>query len=223
MNNELIIENRYKIDAEISNTRLRKLCAFYKSGYYKNNKNRTIAKLQYILNVRYKKDKCKRIQQKQECAICYEVLTHNMLITRCMHAYCDRCIINYLSMYANSCPNCRHFYNVYMFISDNQLTFIRMIELFPMHAMNYLWNIENRIVENTITGQNLMTGQNEQNAMLYNITVEDVGEIDIRDGIIGYSFIHYLQNIWWVYNRLILLIFILFTFWLSFLQLINQL
>jgi hypothetical protein len=98
-----------------------------------------------------------------------------------------------------------------------------MIELFPMHAMNYLWNIENRIVENTITGQNLMTGQNEQNAMLYNITVEDVGEIDIRDGIIGYSFIHYLQNIWWVYNRLILLIFILFTFWLSFLQLINQL
>jgi len=130
---ELIIENRYKIHPDISNKSLRKLCQYYKTIYDNNNKKRTIAKLQYILNVRHKKEKHKRVGQKQECAICYEVLTeNNILITRCMHAYCDHCIVNYLRLYADSCPICRHFCVVDMFICDEHIDLLRMIELSPV-------------------------------------------------------------------------------------------
>lgn len=197
-----IIDYRYKIDENISNSKLSKLCRFYKTFYNKQNKKRTIASLQYILNVRHKKDKHKRIGQKQECIICYEVLTDTMLVTRCMHAFCDKCIVNHLTNYTDTCPMCRQFYKIDMFIVDNQLSILRLVEIFA--SMNQLWNIEN--IENTIV--------ETANEIVLNVN-EDEDQI-----IEYYPFLHYLQNIR-AYNRLIVITFVLFIMYYNLFVLIR--
>ena len=119
----------FQIDPEISNTKLRKLSHFYKIIYLKNDRERTIENLQIIIDHHNKKNKESKIQQKMECVICYEMLTENMLVTRCNHAFCQKCIINYLSEYNESCPVCRHPYQIFMFVEDKQLSEERLEEL----------------------------------------------------------------------------------------------
>jgi len=187
-NSELIIDNRYTIEEDISNTSLKKLCNFYNTFYNKNNKKRTIEKLQYILNVRQKKDKHKRIAQKQECAICYEVLTeNNILVTRCMHAYCDHCIVNYLRLYAQSCPICRHYCAVDMFVFDNHIDLLRMMELSPENALEQIINNDN-------------DNDNEDDN-------EDEEEQDNN----GYFIFEYILQNYHIYDRIIFIGFLLYT------------
>jgi hypothetical protein len=125
---QLIQRYRFQIDQHISNTKLRKLSQFYKIIYLKNDKERTVENLQIILDHHNKKNKEYKIQQKNECIICYEILTESMLITRCNHAFCDNCIINYLNLYNELCPICRNPCQISMFIEDKQLSQQRLQE-----------------------------------------------------------------------------------------------
>jgi len=77
-----------------------------------------------------------------------------------------------------------------MFIIDNQLTFLRLIEIFPIAAMNQLLNIENMIVENV---DEVIERQEQEQ--------EDINDYHV--------FIHYLKN-FRLYNRLILISFVFF-------------
>lgn len=140
MNSELIYENRFQINKDISNKKLQKLCRYYKSYYSKNNKERTIKKLQYILNKKNENMKKYKINNCEECVICYKMLTDKMLITRCLHAYCNKCIVSYLNLYSMNCPICRHYYDSDWFIQDKQ---IKEEEL-----NNFI--IEHSIIENSI-------------------------------------------------------------------------
>jgi hypothetical protein len=121
MNSQLIYENRFQINKDISNRKLQKLCRYYKSYYSKNNKEITIKKLQYILNKKRKILKEYKINNCEECVICYKMLTDKMLITRCLHAYCDNCIVSYLNLYSMNCPICRHYCDSNWFIEDKQI------------------------------------------------------------------------------------------------------
>lgn len=118
--NNVLYENRFQITEDISNRKLQKLCRYYKIHYSKN-KERTIQKLQYVLNKKKENIKNYKINNQEECVICYKVLTDKMLITRCLHAYCDECIIKYLNLYSESCPICRKYYDSYWFIYDKQI------------------------------------------------------------------------------------------------------
>ena len=121
MNSELIFENRFEINENISNRKLKKLCRYYKT-YYFDDKKRTVDKLQNLLNKKRKVLKEYKINNNEECVICYKMLTDNMLITRCLHAYCDVCIVSYMNLYSMNCPVCRRYYDSYWFIQDKQIT-----------------------------------------------------------------------------------------------------
>ena len=121
MNSELIFENKFQINENISNRKLKKLCRYYKT-YYFDDKKRTVDKLQNLLNKKRKVLKEYKINNNEECVICYKMLTDNMLITRCLHAYCDVCIVSYLNLYSMNCPVCRRYYDSYWFIQDKQIT-----------------------------------------------------------------------------------------------------
>ena len=163
MNSELIFENRFEINENISNRKLKKLCRYYKT-YYFDDKKRTVDKLQNLLNKKRKVLKEYKINNNEECVICYKMLTDNMLITRCLHAYCDVCIVSYLNLYSMNCPVCRRYYDSYWFIQDKQIkeedlnkiiienTIPQIIEYdnleteeVEIHHLSYLRNIYNFI------------------------------------------------------------------------------
>ena len=121
MNSDLLYENRFQINESISNRKLQKLCRYYKIHYLKNNKERTIQKLQYVLNKEKENIKKYKLNNNEECIICYKMLTDKMLITRCLHAFCDECIVLYLNLYSENCPICRTYYDSYWFIQDKQI------------------------------------------------------------------------------------------------------
>ena len=129
---DFLQENRFQVSPSLSNRKLRDLCRFYKIFYDSKRKERTLAKVQSRLTQLFRRNKERRIASKEECIICYEVLTETMLITRCLHAYCDTCIIPYVSLCKKDCPLCRQECQVKWFIEDNQMTEERRDEILPI-------------------------------------------------------------------------------------------
>lgn len=192
-NTELIFENRFQINPEISNTKLRKLCNFYKIIYIKNNKERTLQILQKRLDRNLQKNKISRINN-QVCIICMETLTDNVLVTRCMHAFCEKCILNYLNYYNQSCPVCRHDYHVNMFIEDNQLSHERMHIILPFS-------------EPTII-QQLIVRQNPIEEYIENENI-DISVFDVyNNNIFLRNFVHHLTENRIIYTSIFTIVYL---------------
>jgi len=107
----------FHISSTLSNRDLRQLARKYHIKY--TTKKKTIPGLQAIADELTLLEKRARIDANDECSICFDPLQmETVAITRCKHAFCNKCIFKYVFSHSKSCPMCRAKYNATMLMND---------------------------------------------------------------------------------------------------------
>ena len=107
----------FHISSTLSNRDLRQLARKYRVKY--TTKKKTIPRLQAIADELTLLEKRTRIYAKDECAICFDSLQmETVVITRCKHAFCNKCIFKYVFSHSKRCPICRAEYDAAMLMND---------------------------------------------------------------------------------------------------------
>lgn len=107
----------FHISSTLSNRVLRQLARKYHIKY--TTKKKTIPQLQAIADELTLLEKRARIDANDECSICFDPLQmETVAITRCKHAFCNKCIFKYVFSHSKTCPMCRAEYNATMLMND---------------------------------------------------------------------------------------------------------
>lgn len=107
----------FHISSTLSNRDLRQLARKYRVKY--TTKKKTIPRLQAIADELTLLEKRARIDANDECAICFDSLQmETIVITRCKHAFCNKCIFKYVFSHSKRCPICRAEYDAVMLMND---------------------------------------------------------------------------------------------------------